>query len=162
MHSEPKALQGYWKLNSPMHKFRMLMIVSFALAPLAPAQVYLSPHGSDTQPGTAARPVLTLQHAIEVSRSSGGSQILLRGGTYRMQGPLVLTSADSGSAGHDLVIAAAPGEHPVLSGAVRITGWKEVNAAKNLWAASVPLPVANSRQLYVNGVRSFARAAGFQ
>ena len=130
------------------------MIASFALAPLALAQVYVSPHGSDSQPGTAAKPVLTLQHAIEVSRASGDSQILLRGGMYRMQAPLVLTSADSGSAGRDLVIAAAPGEHPVLSGAVRIKGWKEVNAAKNLWSAPVPLLVANSRQLYVNGARS--------
>lgn len=131
------------------------IVLGCCAAPLAGAQVYVSPRGSDAQPGTAAKPVLTLRRALDVSRASGDLQILLRGGTYRMQAPLVLTSADSGSPGHDLVIAAAPGEHPVLSGAVRITGWKEVNAAKNLWAAPVPLSVANSRQLYVNGVRAF-------
>ncbi len=72
-----------------------------------------------------------------------------------MTAPLMLTAADSGAPGHDRLIAAAPGAHPVLSGAVRITGWKEVNAAKNLWAAPVPVSVRNSLQLYVNGVRAF-------
>jgi Right handed beta helix region len=138
-----------------MHKSRLLMVAALAVAPIAAAQVYVSPHGSDSQPGTAAKPVLTLQRALEVSRAEGDFQILLRGGTYHMLAPLVLTSADSGSAGRDLVIAAAPGEHPVLSGAARITGWKEVNAARNLWAAPVPLSIANSRQLYVNRVRAF-------
>ena len=138
-----------------MHRLSLPILAAVAIAPIAAAQVYVSPRGSDAQPGTAAKPVLTLQHALRLSRASGDAPILLRGGTYRMRAPLVLTSADSGTAGHDLLIAAAPGGHPVLSGALRITEWKQVNPAKNLWAAPVPLSVANSRQLYVNGVRAF-------
>ena len=130
-----------------------------AITPVAIAQIYTSPRGSDSQPGTAQRPVLTLQHALDLSRASGNAAIILENGTYRLATPLTLTAADSGSAGHDRVIAAAPGAHPVLSGAIRIAGWKKVDAAKNLWAAPVPLSIKNSRQLYVNGVRAF-RARG--
>jgi len=138
-----------------MRKSRLFIAACLVIAPVAIAQVYVSPQGSDSQPGTSRLPVRTLQHALEVSRASNDWQILLRSGTYRMMSPLVLTAADSGSAVHARVFAAAVGAHPVLSGAVQITGWKQVDAAKNLWAAPVPPSVKNSRQIYVNGVRAF-------
>ena len=45
---------------------------------------------------------------------------------------------------------AAPGAHPVLSGARRVTGWSPVAGSDGLWQASVPAGSA-TRQLYVNG-----------
>ncbi len=35
-----------------------------------------------------------------------------------------------------------------------VTGWRQIDAAKNLWAAPAPAALVNTRQLYVNGVRA--------
>jgi hypothetical protein len=117
-------------------------------------QVYVSPQGNDSHQGTKASPVLTLKRALELTRTSGERRITLRGGTYRLTAPLELLPSDSGTNGKDLIFAAAPGEHPVLSGAVRIDHWQESDPVRHLWSASVPATVSNSRQLYVNGLRA--------
>ena len=124
------------------------------LAPIAMAQIYVSPNGDDAHKGTQASPVRTLQRAIAMSRSAEDRRIILRGGTYRLTAPLELTPDDSGSAGHDLVFIAAPGEHPILSGAVRIEHWQLQDPARHIWSALVPTPVTNSRQLYIDGWRA--------
>lgn len=127
----------------------LLYLLLTAAGAAAPAQIYVSCHGRDTNAGTAHQPVLTLQRALALSRGSHDHQIILEGGTYRLVQPIRLTEADSG-----LVVTAAPGEHPSLSGAVRIQHWHPVNAGKNLWVASIPSSVQNTRQLYINGVRA--------
>lgn len=133
----------------------MLRMLSLTLGlllivPLASAQIYVSPLGNDHSDGTAAHPVLTLQRAVALSRASDARRIVLRGGTYRLAAPLRLTAADDG-----LTFSAATGQHPILSGGVRITGWHEVvDARGNLWAAPVPQSVKNSRQLYISGLRA--------
>lgn len=126
---------------------------------MAIGQIYVSPQGDDAHKGTAASPVRTLERALELSRSTGEQHIVLRGGTYRLAKPLHLIPSDSGSPGHELRFAAALGQHPILSGAVRIEGWRLDDATRHLWSAPVPEAVANSRQLYVNGVRA-SRAHG--
>ena len=71
-------------------------------------------------------------------------------GTIRLPRPLVFTQADSGRDGHTITWEAAPGAHPVLSGARSVRGWKLYNAASNIWVANVPAGT-DTRQLYVNG-----------
>ena len=58
---------------------------------------------------------------------------------------------DSGTNGFNVVYTAAPGEHPVLSGATRVSGWTLADAAKNLWSAPAPAGMADKVDLYVNG-----------
>lgn len=130
---------------------RALCLVSlFSLVgSLSFAQIHVSPRGNDSSDGTAGHAVRSLQRALELSHASGEHRIVLDGGTYRLSAPLRLTPADSGTS-----FVAAPGAHPVISGAVRIGGWHEVNAAKDLWAAHVPDSVKDMRQLYVNGARA--------
>ena len=134
---------------------RFVAAALVALAPLACAQVYVSPQGSDSRSGSRQHPLRTLRHAIDVSRASGVSRIVVAGGVYRLTSPLRVGPGDSGTPAQPLVIAAAPGEHPVISGALRVGPWREVDPATDLWAATVPDDVVNSRQLYVNGVRAF-------
>lgn len=126
----------------------LLSLLSLA-GSLSVAQIHVSPHGNDNNDGTAGHPVRSLQHALTLSHASSEHRIVLDGGTYRLNAPLRLTPADS-----ETGFLAAPGAHPVISGAVRISGWHEVNTTKNLWAAHVPDSVENTRQLYVNGVRA--------
>ena len=117
---------------------------------------HVSPKGSDENPGTKAKPFATLQHARDAVRllrqaetNTHAVAIRLLSGTHLLAEPLVLTPADSG-----VTYEAAPGTHPVVSGGVRVDGWRKLN--DRLWVADVPWlkqraePVS---QLFVNGVR---------
>jgi hypothetical protein len=79
--------------------------------------------------------------------------VSLSGGTYRLSNPIDLTSADSGTNGHQVVWQAEPGARPVLSGGRQVTGWQLANPAQGIWAAHVPASL-RTRQLYVNGARA--------
>jgi hypothetical protein len=133
---------------------RLIAFQLLLAAPIALGQIYVSPNGNDTDAGTPSSPVRTLAHALALAHGKNNRRIVLRGGTYRLTEPLVLTAPDSGTAGHDLVFAAATGEHPIVSGAVRISEWRVVDQARHLWSAPIPVSITNSRQLYVNGVRA--------
>jgi hypothetical protein len=123
------------------------------------AQIYVSPSGNDSNPGTKENPVRTLQHATalaahEMQSAKTDVMISLAGGVYRLTRPLTLSAADSGTNGRNIVFAAEPGTRPVISGGVRITGWTRFDAAKNIWAAKVPGDATGARQLYIDGVRA--------
>ncbi|MFI1030023.1 right-handed parallel beta-helix repeat-containing protein [Streptomyces sp. NPDC020951] len=79
--------------------------------------------------------------------------VQLAGGTYRLSAPLTFTRADSGTNGHTVTWKAAPGAHPVLSGARKATGWTQQDRAKNIWKAKVGKGF-DIRQLYVDGVQA--------
>ena len=87
--------------------------------------LYVSPSGSDASgDGSSAMPFATLPRALRASRGGATpARILLRGGTYYLDAPVVLTAADSG-----VSLEAAPGEAPVLSGGAVLTGlsWSSV------------------------------------
>ena len=90
----------------------------------------------------------SLTKARDAARS--GDRILLKGGTYRLNETLVLAARNSG-----VTWAAAPGEKPVISGGIPVTGWTaDVNGR---FKATVN--VDNFRQLWVNGQRA-KRARG--
>src|SRR6266545_4388635 len=126
--------------------------------------IFVSPAGDDANPGTETLPIRTLTRARDLVRTMNASltadlTVRLADGTYRLAAPLALSALDSGSGGHRVVWTAAPGAHPVVSGGVRVTGWTLTDATRNLWSASAPAVLANTRQLYVDGHRA-ARAAG--
>ncbi len=127
--------------------------------------IYAAPTGSGTL-CTLASPC-ALADAVTAARAklptmSGDVAVYLRGGTYRLSTTLALTNADSGRNGHRVLYEAYPGETPVLSGGVQVTGFTEPDAAKQIWRAPLPSgATAAGRQLFVNGVRAVrARSAG--
>jgi hypothetical protein len=79
--------------------------------------------------------------------------VFVGGGFYFADGPIVFTPADS-----NLVLAAYPGQKPVISGGRPITAWKEVTVqGKKLWAAEIPEARDGKwcfRELWVNGQRA--------
>ncbi len=118
---------------------------------------YVSPRGSDSNPGTQARPFRTLVRARNAARRvrrplRANIVIRLLGGTYRLNKPLTLGARDSGSNGYDVVYQAAPGSHPMISGGRRITGWKLFDRAQGIYRARAA--GLRTRQLYVNGRRA--------
>lgn len=82
---------------------------------------YVAPDGDDRNAGSLARPFATPARAVAAARAvPAGTErrILLRGGAYHGVA-LDLGPGDSG-----LVLAAVPGERPVLYGGRRLCGWQ--------------------------------------
>jgi parallel beta helix pectate lyase-like protein len=80
----------------------------------APADLfYVSPSGSDSDPGSQEAPWRTVQKAFDALEP--GQTALVRDGNYA---PATCGPEDSGTAGNDLTVRAYPGETPVISGDV--------------------------------------------
>lgn len=121
-------------------------------------RLYLSPNGSDGNPGTEQSPFLTITKAQEAVRSlnstmTGDIEVLLRGGTYSLDGALNFVPADSGKNGYFVTYKSYPGEQAVLSGGRKIAGWTEFDAAQGIYKADVGTSL-RTRQLFVDGIRA--------
>ena len=90
---------------------------------------------------------------------AGDITVHLYGGVHRFSEALLLDERDSGTNGFNVIYSAVPGEQPIISGGAQVTGWTLLDPGQNLWSAPAPPGLANSRQLYVNGVRA-QRARG--
>lgn len=120
--------------------------------------LYVSPSGNDhwsgLKPAAAGKndgPLATLPAALAKCRSApraGGEKndIILRGGTYVLSEPLVLTPEDSG-----LVVTSYRSEAPVITSEIPITGWQRVPGGEpDLWQAVTP-GAWTFHELFVNG-----------
>jgi len=135
-----------------------------------PLRLYVSPAGDDAWSGVLAEPnaantdgpfatpakALALVSARNAAGTlPRGALITLRGGAYELAEPLVVTPGCGGAAGAPVVLTAAPGETPVLSGGRRVTGWTQTEGR---WEARLP-EVAAGRwrfaQLFVNDARRY-------
>jgi hypothetical protein len=134
----------------------LIALAAAAGAQAATTSFYVSPTGSDRNPGTKARPFHTLDRARRAARRvsrplHGDVVVRLDDGTYRLTRALTLRAADSGGNGHDIVFAGAPGAHPLISGGRHITGWTLFDRARGIYRARAR--GLSTRQLYVNGRR---------
>jgi parallel beta-helix repeat protein len=110
------------------------------------ANFYVSSTGNDSNSGLdTSSAFATLERAQEAMQQSGGADTAyLAGGTYYLNSPLHLTSADSGSS-----FVAMTGQDAVVSGGTPVTGWTQ--GANGIWSAHVD--DAQVLQLTVNGVQ---------
>ncbi len=119
------------------------------------AAFYVSPSGSDSNPGTEGSPFATVSRARDAVRSlekDSPVTVYLRGGRYELTGPVVFGPEDSGTDTATVTYAAYPGETPVISGGRAITGLKEIENGN--WVAELPEVKSGGwyfKQLYVNG-----------
>lgn len=117
------------------------------ICPLVALDLYVSPHGSDTGSGKSDAPFANPSTALAAARKRTAGEpciIWLRGGTYELAEPVVLTPEESG-----ITIAAYRNEKPILSGGSRISGW---NVSGKLWKVQVTNWFF--RSLFVNGHRA--------
>ena len=144
---------------------------------------YVSPDGNDQNPGTADRPIASLQEAarcVREYRKSGeflakpeATTVLLKSGRWFLSEPLVLTSDDSGTKQAPILWTAdaagageSAGQKAVLSGGLQISGWTKLERGTNpdtgdgfeIWSAPLPQPLASKpdqgTQLFINNVRA--------
>ncbi|MFI5709218.1 hypothetical protein [Kribbella sp. NPDC051620] len=132
-------------------------VIASALTPLsaqaAPATVYYTaPDGKDSGHCSQAKPcsLERAQHVIRPAVKRGDVTIELADGNYRLSAPLRFGAEDSGG-DHTIRWTAAPGAHPVITGASEVSGWSKSDVGRGIWVADTPSGL-DTRQLYVNGV----------
>jgi len=108
---------------------------------------------SDSNPGTMSQPFKTIEKARDTIRATGadGVTVYIRGGTYRLTGPLTFDQRDSGSVGAPNVYRNYPGEQPIISGGRILTAAWTVYSG-NIWRCNVGALRFNS--LFVDDVRA--------
>jgi len=142
--------------------FRLIIILLFFIAHQANAQIFIAPYGSDNNSGTKESPLASLAGArnlIRKYKKEGKHDttfiVLIKGGSYILDEPFILTSEDSGTPEHPVAYKAMEGENPVFSGGRTVKGFK-VND-KGIWEADVSNIISDTLQfgqLYINGKRA--------
>lgn len=145
-----------------------LALLAFSASAASPDtyNIYVSTTGSDAAAGTSTAPVATLGRALEIAAREGASadrefHFILGGGIYSLASPAVISQAAFTRPGSSLTIEAAPGESPVLSGAVAVDNWRTAGsvaglpevAAGRVLEADVAPTALQYRQMWVNGNR---------
>jgi len=153
----------------------LILVLLFFCVPVLAVDIWVSPTGSDRNPGTEAQPKASLTMALRQARDmrrlndpkiKDGIEIVLQGGVYRLVEPVYVQPEDSGTESSPTVIRAAKGQRPILSGGLPVTGWKKVTesidrlpaeAQGKVWAVDIPMiwgDPLNFRQLWVNGKKA--------
>jgi hypothetical protein len=157
------------KLMTKILRFLTLSCL-FAL-PVAAVELWVAPDGNDRNPGTLAQPYATIAAAQRQARelrrlnrvpANEPVRLIVGGGVYPLDRPLFFRPEDSGTETSPTLIEAARNEQPVLSGGVRIQGWKKLKgkvpglppaARGQVWVAEAPQCGGRPlefRQLWIN------------
>lgn len=139
----------------------MIVTLCAGMHTLHAGTIYVSPNGNDHNDGSATQPKATLTAALQQAREwrrlhdpaiQQGIHIILKGGTYQLYEPVFIRPEDAGTAESPTFIEAAPGEYPVLSGAITINTWKPYKG--KIQVADIPATVDDFRELWVDGKRA--------
>jgi len=150
----------------------IFLILNLMSVQLIAADIYVAKMGSDRNAGTKEKPLASLHFAIRKARElrrlndnsiKGGINIIIENGYYQLDEAIVLRPEDTGTPDSPTQIMAAAGAEVILSGGIKIKGWKKLtravaglpkNAAGKVWVADAPRFADNTllfRQLWVNG-----------
>lgn len=91
---------------------------------------YVSPHGNNTNAGTADAPFRTINHAAQVALP--GDTVRVHGGTYREW----VVPKNSGEENARIVYEAVEGENPIIKGSEAVTDWEHVEGT--VWKKALP------------------------
>jgi Right handed beta helix region/Protein of unknown function (DUF1565) len=107
--------------------------------------LHVATDGADTADGSQGRPLRTISRAAELAQP--GDTVLVHGGEYR---EWVRPRRGGLSDARRITYQAAPGEHVVIKGSERVTGWEREQGT--VWRASVPNALFGDWNPYVQGV----------
>ena len=127
------------------------------------ADFFVAPNGNDSGPGTFSQPFATVARAQTAVREilpgrTNSVVVMLRAGTYFLTQPLSFTAADSGTPAVEIAWQSYPGEAPVVSGGMQITGWTQ--GGGNQWTVTLPPGTQYFEQLFYNGQRRLRPRVG--
>lgn len=123
---------------------------------------YVSPQGSDSDPGTLENPLLTIQAARDRTAaylasnpsSDGAVVVYLREGVYQQDSTIVFGPEHSGRANSPVIYTSYADETAVISGGKAITGTWEPVEGKPYYSIVIPEAASGNwkfNNLYVNG-----------
>ena len=135
------------------------------------ANFFVATNGNDSWSGTLSAPnsgntdgpfasVARAQLAVETllqTHPTAPITVMLRQGTYYLPlsptnpGTLNFTALDSGTASVPITWENYPGEAPMVSGGVPVSGWSQVSGT--LWQAKLPASTQAFEALFYNGQR---------
>jgi len=147
-----------------MKSLLLLLALVAGNAVAAPLVLHVATNGNDKASGAITRragdgPLATMEAALRKASAASmrdGVTIFVHGGIHQLAGPMVFRPEDSGvSADKPFTIAAFGKEKPVLSGGVRLTGWKQIEPA--LWQTDARAQLGTNwqfRSLFIEGRRA--------
>jgi parallel beta-helix repeat protein len=114
-----------WLTN---HFLSVVVLLLMSMVVTGQTEFYVSHKGKDHNPGTKAKPFVTIKQAKEAIRKlkqegsypANGVTVILRGGLYEMHEQLDFTSEDSGTEESPVVYKAFPGEEVCIHGGVEL------------------------------------------
>jgi len=123
---------GHSTKGFAIRRLPLLAAALFALlTPCYARPIHVSKQGSDTNPGTRDRPLLTVGKAAELAMP--GDIVTVHEGTYREW----VRPARGGSGEEKRIIyRAAPGEKVFIKGSERISSWRK--EGNGVWRVSLP------------------------
>ncbi|NLX95060.1 MAG: hypothetical protein GXY83_02670 [Rhodopirellula sp.] len=93
--------------------------------------LHVAPDGAESGDGTPSKPFAGLEQARDALRRlkaagslTGGAEVVIHGGEYRVRQTFTLESQDSGNETAPVVYRAADGEKPVFRGGIRLSGFQ--------------------------------------
>ena len=116
------------------------------------AQIFVSPDGSDKNPGTKKKPLASLAAARDAARQNAGKEavtVQVADGVYYLPETLIFTPADSGSEKYPVIYQAENEGGAVLSGGSALDlKWKPCKGG--IFQANTPAGIVID-QLFING-----------
>ena len=122
---------------------------------------FVDPSGLDSNAGTVELPLRTFEGAVQKVRTvvdgTGDIVVNFNTGTYLFTDTVVLGPADSGTANQSITYRATPGQSPVFSSLLQVTGWSVFDG--NIMQAPLPPPMSHVRYLQDNSENWMERSA---
>lgn len=149
--------------SSEFRNIIILILLIIIPVCISAKEFYISPTGSDKNPGTQKRPFATISHVKNIVRQwnlTHGTEnitIWFTGGKYHLDKTVVFGMEDSAKPGQIITYSALPGEKPVICSDVPVTGWKKLEnmpeglpemAKDRIWVAPVPVKELDFKVLF--------------
>lgn len=111
-----------------MSRLIALCLLFALVSPVLADDLYVSPQGNDTHPGTREQPCVTIQQALSILRERGtAGTIRLTEGEYFIEKGIALGKADGGTTKTPLVIRSDVPHKARITGARRLSGFTRVS-----------------------------------
>jgi hypothetical protein len=107
-------------------KFIFAITIFLIISSSNAQEFYVSPKGSDSNPGTLKAPFKTFERSLKAVNKNAGGKVYFRGGYYYFNKTAVINKRDYLS---PVIFSAYKNEQPVFTSGVHLTGWKKITAS---------------------------------
>lgn len=128
-----------------------------------PNEFYIATNGNDSNDGSISAPWATITRAQQEIRCINVSQtsdiyVYFRSGQYFISSTIEFDPSCSGWNNYMVHYAGYPTDLAtvgpvILHAGVAVTGWQEIDSNNNIWAATIPSSITDTRQVYINNER---------